>query len=111
MFQLVNYIRYYHYMAIVLEGQMADPLCGKCKALANTAARTEEGLAELESGHAGEIKDLPGDIRHLLAEARSKLATLKVPETITGQKKAGNCKMPEGVCFVKASKAILERIY
>lgn len=110
MSELDNRIRYFHYMARVLEGQQDDALCANCKALVNTAVRIEEGLAELESGHAAEIKDLPGALRHLLAEARSRVAVVKRPETAQGQKKAGNCRMPEGVCFIKISKAVAEKI-
>lgn len=108
--QLINRIRSFHYISHVLEGQQSDPLCGICKAFANTAAKLEEALAELEIRHTGELKNLSGDIRCLLSEARSRMAQLKTPENAAGQKKAGNCKMPEGVCFVKASKAILEKL-
>ncbi len=110
MSDLINRIRYFHYMARVLEGQQDDALCGMCKALVNTAMRVEEGLAELESGHAAEIKDLHGEFRHLLTEARSRVAVIKRPENARGQKKAGNCRMPEGVCFIKISKAVAEKI-
>ncbi|MEW5746466.1 MAG: hypothetical protein AB1805_13630 [Nitrospirota bacterium] len=110
MSELINRIRYVHYMARMLEGQQDDPLCGKCKALVNTVIRVEEGLAELESSRAGEIKALPGDLRHLLAEARSRIAVMKRPENAVGQKKAGNCAMPEGVCFIKISKAVVDKI-
>ena len=110
MSQLINRIRYYHYVSHVLEGQQTDPLCGVCRAFANTTARIQEGLAELECSQAAEIKALPADVLHLLNEARSKLAVIKLPKDAVGQKKARNCKMPEGVCFIKISKAILENI-
>lgn len=108
--ELANRIRYLHYMVRVLEGQQDDALCGKCKALVNTVSRIEEGLAELESANASEIKTLPGDLRHLLAEARSRVAVIRRPENAVGQKRAGNCCMPEGVCFIKISKAVAEKI-
>ncbi|MBI5211742.1 MAG: hypothetical protein HY957_00020 [Nitrospirae bacterium] len=46
----------------------------------------------------------------ILSEAKKILTGLKIIEDAVGQKKAGNCKMPEGVCFVKLSKSILEKI-
>lgn len=110
MTNLHNRIRFFHYISRVLHGQQADPYCGKCKAFANSVAAVEESLAEWESAHMGELKDLPGDIRHLLGEARGEIATIKRPENALGQKKAGNCKMPEGVCFVKISKKIAEQL-
>ncbi len=110
MAKLINHIRYYHYVSSVLEGKQADTLCSACKAFANTTARTQEGLAELECSRADEIKALPADILRLLNEARSKLATIRMPKDAVGQKKAGNCKMPEGVCFIKISKAVFDKI-
>ena len=110
MSELYNQVRYFHYISHVLQGQQVDPICCKCKAFVNTVIRTEESIAEWESAHAGEIVDLPGDIRLLLTEARSEIATIKRPENAEGQKKAGNCTMPEGVCFVKISKGIREKV-
>lgn len=110
MSDLCNQIRFFHYISHVLQGQQADPLCCKCKAFVNTVLRIEENIAEWESAHAGEIVDLPGDIRLLLTEAREEIAVIKRPEDAEGQKKAGNCAMPEGVCFVKTSKGIREKI-
>jgi len=46
----------------------------------------------------------------LLAEVRRTLLVLNPPEDAVGQKKAGNCRMPEGVCFVKYSKALSEKL-
>jgi hypothetical protein len=46
----------------------------------------------------------------LLRDARTALALLNPPADAVGQKKEGNCKMPEGVCFVKLSKKIIDLI-
>ena len=110
MSELYNQVRYFHYIVHVLQCQQCDPLCGKCKAFVNTVVRIEENVAEWESAHAGEMVGLPGDVRFLLTEARSVIAAIKRPENSIGQKKAGNCAMPEGVCFVKTSKKIREQI-
>ena len=107
---LCNQIRFFHYISHVLQGQEVDPICCKCKAFVNTVVRTEENIAEWESAHTAEIAGLPGDIRILLTEAREEISTIKRPENAEGQKKAGNCGMPEGVCFVKISKGIKEKI-
>ncbi|MDX9715351.1 MAG: hypothetical protein RBT37_07975 [Dissulfurispiraceae bacterium] len=110
MTDITEQIRYFYYMAGVLAGQQADPLCGICRAFTNSAQSLEDSIAELESTYSGEIKNLTGDIRHLLSSARSKIAALKRSHDAIGQKKAGNCKLPEGVCFVKASKALGEKL-
>ncbi|MDH4232400.1 MAG: hypothetical protein OEW04_10285 [Nitrospirota bacterium] len=110
MAELVNEIRYFHYISGVLEHQQADPVCSKCKAFANTLARMKEGIAELESVHVERIHTLPGGLMGLLEAARNRLEGIKPPGDAVGQKKAGNCKMPEGVCFIKLSKAVRDRL-
>lgn len=104
---LTDQVRFYCYIAGVLENQQEDDLCCKCKAYSNAIAAVREGLAELESGHSREIS---GDMLKLLKQARNRLRMIKVPENAAGQKKAGNCKMPEGICFVKSSKAIMNSL-
>jgi hypothetical protein len=107
---LVDQIRFYHYISAVLANQQADPLCGACRAFSNTLAALREELAELEHEHSDKSCCLPGETTHLLEEARSRIFSIKISGDATGQKKAGNCKMPEGVCFIKTSKAILNKI-
>ena len=106
--QLINRIRFLHFMSGVLVNQQADPICGHCKAFANTVRWTREGISREEAGSAS--GKLPDDILRLLSEAQRRMAGIVVPEDTVGQKKAGNCKMPEGVCFVKIPKSILERL-
>jgi hypothetical protein len=94
----------------VLRERQADPFCGVCKAYANTLTAVRDNLAQFEGQRAAEVRNLPGEISRLLAEARSAIAALTAPENAVGQKKAGNCKLPEGVCFVKSSLAILQKV-
>ena len=110
MAQLVNQIRYFHFISGVLACQQRDPICSKCKAFANTLERMKEGIAELESVHVERMHTLPGGLMGLLEKARTRLEGIKPPEDAVGQKKAGNCRMPEGVCFVKLSKAVRDRL-
>ncbi|MBZ0155572.1 MAG: hypothetical protein K8I29_05065 [Alphaproteobacteria bacterium] len=108
MAHLENRIRFYHYISRVLEGQRSDPLCGSCKAFANTTARLKEGFAEMEEGYAEELRGLSAGMARLLAETRGRLASTTPGGNAVGQKRAGRCLMPEGVCFIKISKAIQE---
>lgn len=103
MSQFINNIRFYHYMSGVLVNQQVDPLCSKCKPFVNT-------LAAMRKDHADDISTLPGEIRELLEKAESRIISLKIPEDAEGQKKAGNCHMPKGVCLIKSSKALLKSI-
>ena len=107
---LENQIRGYAYLVNVLVHQQQDPLCRTCKALDNTAAATREELRVLEQEHAAAIASLPAELRGLLAKATSALAAVVLPENTVGQKKAGNCKLPEGVCLVKSARGLVQRI-
>lgn len=106
----VNKIRTYCFLARVFENQQHDPFCRVCKARVNSVTATRESLARFENEHSDEIGVLPGEFQQLLADTKSILARLVLPENASGQKKAGNCKLPEGLCFVKASLAILQKI-
>ena len=110
MSQLINEIRFYNFISGVLLQQQSDPLCRDCKAFENTARRMKEGLSELEDLLAGATESVSPEIRSLTGEARIRLEGLKIPEGASGQKKAGRCMMPEGVCYIKFSKGILDRI-
>lgn len=110
MSELINDIRSYNFISGVLLQQQADPLCRNCKAFENTARRMKENLSELEEVIAGKTGFVPTEILSLVENARTRLEDLKIPEVTVGQKKAGRCKMPEGVCFIKYSKAILAKI-
>ena len=107
---LINSLRTYSYLARVFKSQQQDPYCRACKALVNSVVAAREGLACLVAEQADELRLLPPEFGQLLAEARSVLDGLSLPENAAGQKKAGNCKMPEGVCFVKSSLAILKKL-
>jgi hypothetical protein len=95
------------YLAGVLVNQQRDPLCSRCKAFANTVQAAREILAlsearELES-HAAPSRDAV----RLLREAAALLGGLVVPSEAVGQKKAGNCLLPQGQCFVKSALAFV----
>lgn len=110
MAELINEIRYYHFISGVLTHQQADPLCSKCKAFANTVEKMKAAISELESVHGEKMHTLPPDLLSMLEDARDRIERMKPPLDAVGQKKAGNCRMPEGVCFIKLPKAILDKI-
>jgi len=67
----------------------------------------KEGLEELKSSGPA---SLPSETGKLLEQAEEVINSIQPPENTEGQKKAGNCTMPKGVCFVKSSKALLKEI-
>ncbi len=108
--EILNHLRAYHYAAGVLACQRHDLYCGQCSAWNNTLNNIREALKQFEAGHAAELRGLSPEAAALLAGTRSRLAGLANAANPAGQKKAGNCKLPEGVCFVKASRALLEKV-
>ncbi len=105
-----NAVRAFAFLAGVFRNQQQDPLCGKCKAFVNSVTAVRAAMQQFEAEHSRELAGLPDDLSRRYAEARSFLESIVLPENAGGQKKAGNCLMPPGVCFVKASLAILEKI-
>ena len=110
MHQFINQIRFYHYISAVIINQQADPLCSECKAYVNTVSTMREGLAMAKSNHEKEFSSLTSEILHLYNEALSRITSIKTSEDASAQKKAGNCTMPKGVCFIKSSKKLLETL-
>jgi hypothetical protein len=108
--ELLNHVRAYHYLVGVLANQQRDLFCGQCSAWNNTLNNTREALKQFEAEHAAEFRSLSPEASALLNETRSRLAGLANAANPAGQKKAGNCKLPEGVCFVKASRSLLEKV-
>lgn len=105
-----NRVRAYFFLAEVFKNREKDPLCRVCKAFVNSVNNSRESLAAFEVNHASAIKNLPPDFRELLITAKSLLSTMVLPENVPGQKKAGNCKLPQGICFVKDSLSILQNL-
>jgi hypothetical protein len=108
--EVMNQARGYAYLFGVLKNQQTDPFCRSCNPFVNTLTAVKENLVKFETRHAEEIRSLPGDISHLFADAKNGIAALKQPENPSGQKKAGNCRLPEGVCFTKSSLAVLQKV-
>lgn len=106
-----NRIRYYHYIAGVFTNQQTDLLCSACKAFTNSVNGIREDLDEFIKNYGDEISTMPEKQQVLLYDAKNTILKLHLLEDAVGQKKAGNCKMPEGVCFIKTSKAIFEKIF
>lgn len=107
---LVNRVRGYHYLSGVLMNQMKDPFCHKCKALVNTTTAARQGLADFEREEGAEIQGLPAEFQRIFADAKTALSSIVLPDNAVGQKRAGNCKLPEGVCFVKSARALLQSL-
>lgn len=106
---LVNRIRAYSFAAGVFENQQAD-LCGNCKAFVNSVTAARQNLLQLQNEQTDALRSLPAAFQTLAADAGKRLESLVLPENVPGQKKAGNCLLPQGVCFVKASLALIEKV-
>ncbi len=107
---LANRVRYYYFISGVFMNQQSDPLCGICKAFSSSVRSIREDLEEFVNSHALEISEMPKNLQRLITEAGKRLPQLSIAEDAVGQKKAGNCRLPEGVCLVKSSKGLRDRI-
>jgi hypothetical protein len=76
----------------------------------NTAAAARQDLASFEQENAAGLEVVSEGLQRLLAETKMVSAGLVMIENASGQKKAGNCKLPEGVCFVKSGRALLKSL-
>ena len=108
--ELLNQVRGYHFLLGVLRNQRDDPYCSACSAFANTLRAARESFAKFESDHAQALATLAPEFGQMLSDTRSGLSILACPADPSGQKKAGNCKLPQGVCFIKASFALTQQI-
>lgn len=107
---LINQIRFYYFISGVLHNQQSDPLCSNCKAFANTVKKMKENITGLKSVHVEKMHTLSWEMLHILEESQDRIGRIKTLEDAVGQKKAGNCRLPEGVCFIKLSKAIVDKL-
>lgn len=105
----VSSVRTYAFLSGVLQNQQSDRFCGKCKAFVNSVISVRERLARVE--HEQDSGDaIVEGLRQALAETKAVLDHIVLPQEAPGQKKAGNCLLPPGVCFVKSSLRILESL-
>jgi hypothetical protein len=106
----ITQLRGFHFAVGTMVNQENDPLCGNCVAFAKTAQAIIDGFVEFESAHATERKKLPEEFSFLFDDVCDKLALIEHPEEPIRQKKSGNCKLPEGICYCKSALAILQNI-
>lgn len=104
--EIANQVRGFRFLLGVLRHQQDDPFCGRCSAFANTLQAARDRFSRLQSQEAVAPGSLPADLDDLLRDAREGLAAVSAHEQPSGQKKAGNCRLPQGVCFIKASFAL-----
>lgn len=108
--QQLNRLRYYRFIAGLLANQQHDPLCSKCKAFTNTVQKVQQEVAEYMMTDAAELPALFEQKSVMQADIKRMLDELHPEADAIGQKKAGNCMLPQGVCFVKTSRSLIERI-
>ena len=108
--EIMNQARGYAYLYGILKNQQADPFCSSCNAFIKTLLAVKESLTQFETQHLGDMNKLPERFVLLFSDAKNGIAQISQPENPVSQKKAGNCKLPEGVCFMKTSLTMLQKI-
>lgn len=103
---VVNIIRGIGFMAGVLQRQQNEYLCGNCRGYYKTVKLMRERLGAVEGSidHA----TLPEGIARLLNDAREILKALMTPADPVPQRKLGNCRFPEGKCYIKHARKFYE---
>ncbi len=104
----INQLRGFHFAVGTMVNQENDPLCRTCAAFAKTAQAIIDGFIEFESAHASEKRKLPEEFAFLFDDVCDKMALIEQPEEPVRQKKAGNCKLPEGTCYCKAALTLIQ---
>lgn len=107
---MINHLRNFHYMLGVLENQQKDPFCGTCISFAKTVEGTKDSFIKFEKTCTAEKREIANVLSVLFSHVYKKMTSIELPETPVGQKKAGNCKLPEGVCLPKAALTAYEKI-
>lgn len=107
---MINQLRVFHFVSGVLSNQQNDPLCSKCLSFAKSVETVTNNFIRFKTVFAAEKSSFSEDSRELFADVSEKLTYIRQPEEPVGQKKAGNCKLPEGVCLPKVAAAVFEKI-
>ena len=107
---IVNQLRAFHFLSGVLKNQQHDPLCGKCLAFEKVSETTMDNFIKCESDCRSKREHLSKELSDLFRRVYDQLASIQHSDDPIGQKKAGNCKVPEGVCFTKSAVALYENM-
>ena len=105
---IINQLRAFHFLSGVLKNQQHDPLCGKCLAFEKVAETTMDNFIKCERDCRSGREHLSKELSDLFLRVYDKLASIEHPDNPMGQKKAGNCKLPEGLCFTKVAVLLHE---
>ncbi len=106
----INQLRGFHFAIGTIVNQENDPLCGNCAAFSRTAQTIINSFIEFESAHAAEKRKFPEEFLFLFEDICDKMALINHPSEPVRQKKEGNCKLPEGVCYCKSALAVLQTV-
>jgi hypothetical protein len=107
---LANQVRGYSYLSAVLANRSIDPFCRSCSSFLSTLLTVTETIRRFEIEHKEEIEKNPDGFSLTFLVAKSGINGIRQPDPAVPQKKAGNCKLPEGICFLKSSLSILQKI-
>ncbi len=83
-------------LAAVLAHQQRDPLCSRCKAFTNAVHAAREIVDRIEMQTREAPAPVDAESVRMVREAAALLGSLHPPLVAVGQKKAGNCALPQG---------------
>ena len=106
----MNRIRGYAYVTGVLNHQSTDPFCRSCSSYAAILTALRDEIAAFASQMSSASSGMKGESSGLLDRTKTAVTALKAPASPVKQKQAGNCRLPEGVCLVKHSFSLLQKV-
>ncbi len=95
----IRALRSLNFLVGVLKGQKNDPLCPNCTSYMAMVKLAKDSAHELFE--AFKQWQLPEKLKDMYKAVKDGIEEIEVPDYPVAQKKAGNCKLPEGVCFSK----------
>lgn len=107
--EISNRIRGFHFLLGVFLYRRSDPFCAGCSGYASVLAATKEELERFERESKDSLPTAGPDLLRFFTGTRDGIAALHPSDYPQKQKKAGNCRLPEGACFLKSSLALIRK--
>jgi len=104
----INSLRELSFVFGVLLYLESDHVCRECSYFDESVDVAKDKFLSLEKLING--KNLSEEMRRMLSGIYAILGDLNVPDNPVAQKKAGNCKLPKGICLAKSALSVYIKI-
>ncbi len=108
--EITDQIRGFCLMSTMLENRVSDPYCSACNSFNAALTEAKDMIKKFESQNKADIGALIDDFPVIFMEAKKLIASIEPSNSAIGQKKAGNCTLPDGICYSKMSLSTVKKI-